>query len=258
MQLVDTAAGSATLGFKTTIFTGEPDEYGAVPLANDLAAHGTRSVVVRSWWEESRAYFLEHLESGISLEGSRPLEGGYWGYNAYAGDALLGPGASFISVVSSNLSVGIANLSISGTGQRPLETEAGWLVPTIGGCVGPNELYRLNADLSAVEEIGETELSCAFENNDGARQLAVYEDEIFVANGLGGVLRGAWTPDDWISVQGPSTLTPQLWQEYVGADGSGSIRVERDEDILFVSGQWSTSLGEWHKRSIGVVRICPL
>ena len=258
VQLVDAVEGSAGLGFETTVFTGEPDEYGAVPLATGLAAHDNQSVFVSDWWEESRAYFLEHHESGIALESSRPLSGGYWGSFAYTGDALIDPGTPYVRVVSSDPSVEIVNLSISGEARLPLETEAGWLIPTLGGCVGPNELYRLNADLSAVEQIGLTEMSCAFENNDGAHQLAVHEDEIFVANGLGGVLRGAWTPDDWITVEGPSTLTPQLWQEYVGADGSGSIRVERDEDILFVSGQWSTTFGEWDMPSIGVVRICPL
>jgi len=261
VQLIDATEGSAALGFETTLFAGEPNEHGTVGEASDITARGAQSGVV-TWHPgekgESTAYFLEHRDSGLVVAASRPSL--WWGLDnmAHAGSALIHPGTPNVSVIPSDPASEIVRFEVSGGAEIPLETGAGWLIPTIGGCVGPNELYRLNTDLSAVEQIGVTEMSCAFENNDGAHQLTVYEDELFVANGLAGLLRGAWTPDDWIAVEGPSTLTPQLWQEYVGADGSGSIRVERDEDILFVSGQWSTTFGEWDMPSVGVVRICPL
>ena len=257
VQLVDAVEGSAGLGFETTVFTGEPDEYGAVPLATGLAAHDNQSVFVSDWWEESRAYFLEHHESGIALESSRPLSGGYWGSFAYTGEALIDPGTPYVRVVSSDPSVEIVNLSISGEARLPLETEAGWLIPTMGDC-SPNELYRLSDDLSAVEQIGETEMSCDEYISDGAHQLAVYDDEIFVANGGGRLLRGDWTPDDWINVEGPSTLTPEVWQEHLGVEVPWAARVERLDDVLIVGGEWSNEIDNWVLPKLGLVRICPL
>jgi len=204
VQLIDATVGSAALGFETTIFSGEPDESGAVPLATDIAAQGTRSVIVCSWWEESRAYFLGHEEFGVVLDGSRPILGGYWDEIAFAGVAVIHPGSPYVTIVPSEPSIDVVQFPISGIARNPLETEAGWLIPTMGGC-SPNQLYLLGDDLSAIEQVGETAMACDEYISDGAHQLAVYEDEIFVANGGGRLLRGDWTPDDWISVEGPST-----------------------------------------------------
>jgi len=252
VQLIEATAGSANLGLDTTFSTGEPDEYGQVPLAVDLAAHGARSVVVSSFWNEARAYFLEHQESGVSIEGSRTLEAGYWGSIAFTGDAMIAPGTPFVRVVWSDASIEIAHLSIFGLPRHPAETEAGWLIPTMAGCLGPNALYRLSTDLTAIEQIGETEDVCDKFYDDGAHQLAVYEDEIFVANGSGRLIRGAWTPDDWITVEGPGTLSADLWGAALGESFPSHYgyagRVERFGDTLVVGAEWY----------LGLVRICPL
>jgi len=262
VQLIDAVVGSVGLGFETTFSTGGADEYGTVGQATDIAARGDQSAVV-AWHAgnegECAAYFLDHGGVGLVLTGSRPIPWSPWRNIAHTGEAVLLPGGDRIRVAPLDLGADYRSLDVSGVSRIPLETEAGWLIPTLGGYTDLNELYRLNEDLTAVEQIGWTAPSSSFYDDDGAHQLAVYEDEIFVANGLGGgLLRAAWTPDDWISVEAPSTLTADLWEEYIGADGSGSTRVERAEDILFVAGKWSPSEGEWQTPSIGVVRICPL
>ncbi len=262
VQLIDAAVGSAAQGFETAFSTGAVDESGWVGQATDIAAHGDQSGVV-SWHPsekgECAAHFLEHRDYGLVLTASRPSLWGPLNDMAHTGSALIHPGTPSVSIIPSDPAGEILSFEVSGSAEIPLETEAGWLIPTLGGYTDRNELYRLNEDLTAVEQIGWTAPSSSFYDDDGAHQLAVYEDEIFVANGLGGgLLRAAWTPDDWIDVEGPSTLTADLWEEYVGADGSGSTRVERADDILFVAGKWSPSEGEWQTPSIGVVRICPL
>jgi len=126
------------------------------------------------------------------------------------------------------------------------------LIPTMAGCLGPNALYRLSTDLTAIEQIGETEDVCDKFYDDGAHQLAVYEDEIFVANGSGRLIRGAWTPDDWITVEGPGTLSADLWGAALGESFPSHYgyagRVERFGDTLVVGAEWY----------LGLVRICPL
>ncbi len=257
VQLLDAAPTSAGLGAGTVFFTGPPDEYGNTEQVTDIAASGARSAVVTWWWEESTAYFLEHHESGLAIEGSRALPAHYWTRIAYTGTEVILPSEQ-VQIAATDPSVDIVSRPISGPARNPLETDVGWLIPTLGDCPGQNELYRLNEALTALEQIGGTAGVCDEYIDDGAHQLSVYQGEIFVANGGGRLIRGDWTPDDWVTVEGPSTLTPEVWEEYVGVEVPWAARVERLDDVLIVGGEWSNEIDNWVLPQLGLVRICPL
>ncbi len=258
VQLVVSAQGSASIGPGTTLFTGAPDEYGTTGEATDIAAHSTGSVVVAWHPDDSTAYFFDHLKAAVALETSRTIPRHHWRRIAFSGSALLLPSETF-RIVPMDPSLDVVQLDILGAARLPAEAESGWLVPTHGNCVAPNRLYRLRKDLSAIQQVGETELSCWSEfHTDGAHQVAAYGNELFVANGDGGLLRGTWETDDWISVQGPTTLTGELWEESVGVAIPWVTRVERLDDVLVVGGSlWSSFTDDWAISRIGLVRICP-
>ncbi len=254
VQVVDAVGGGAGLSLERVFLTGAPDKDGTPELAWDISARGVRSAVTTGWWKEATVYFLELDDSALVLEGSRALPAGGWDRIAYTGDAVLMPSYQRIRVVPFDSSSEIRSLDIGGSAQIPLETEHGWFIPTISHSYTTPPLYLLNDALLDIHHIGETEVGCYLPKDDldGAHQATVYEGEIFVANGCSGLLRADWTPDDWVSVAGPTTLTQEVWEDAIEGPvpeyADLAFRVERVEDVLAVGGSWY----------LGLVRICPL
>ncbi|MCA9688988.1 MAG: hypothetical protein KC636_05220 [Myxococcales bacterium] len=104
-------------------------------------------------------------------------------------------------------------------------------------------LERLHPESGRVDVIGETPVISSFDAQDGAFELVIYNDELFIANGESGVLRTKWAGDG-VRVPKTTTLTAELWPDVP----KRPARLAMFRDVLVVM--------EPLADAVGLVTIC--